>query len=361
VTGPVLIMAGGTGGHVFPALAVADALRAEAREVVWLGTRRGIEARVVPAAGFPIEWVDASGLRGKGFRTWAAAPARVLVALWQSLAIMRRRRPAVVLGMGGFVTGAGGVAAWLARRPLVIHEQNAIAGLSNRLLARLARDVLEAFPGSFPARARARCVGNPVRADILALAPPRERFAERAGRARLLVLGGSLGAQALNEAVPAALAQLAPAERPEVWHQAGERTHALAAQAYARAGVDARLVPFIDDIAQAYAWADLVVCRAGAITIAELAAAGVGAILVPFPAAVDDHQSHNAAWLVRQGAAEAIAQRDLDAAALAARLRALLPRRDVLLAMAERARAAARPGATGDLKAACLDAAGMRA
>lgn len=361
MTGPVLIMAGGTGGHVFPALAVADALRSHAREVVWLGTRRGIEARVVPAAGFPIEWVETSGLRGKGLGAWIAAPARLLVALRQALAIMRRRRPAVVLGMGGFVTGAGGVAAWLARRPLVIHEQNAIAGLSNRLLARLARDVLEAFPGSFPARVRARCVGNPVRADILALPPPRERFAERTGRARLLVLGGSLGAQALNETVPAALALLAPDERPEVWHQAGERTHAIGLEAYARARVDASVVPFIDDVAKAYAWADLVVCRAGAITVAELAAAGVGAILVPFPAAVDDHQTHNAAWLVRQGAAETIAQRDLDAATLAARLRALLPRRDLLLAMAERARAAARPDATRELEAACIAAAEGRA
>jgi UDP-N-acetylglucosamine--N-acetylmuramyl-(pentapeptide) pyrophosphoryl-undecaprenol N-acetylglucosamine transferase len=358
MSGPILIMAGGTGGHIFPALAVAHALRAEAHEVVWLGTRNGLEARVVPAAGFPIEWVNVSGLRGKGLLAWLLAPARLVLALAQSLAIIRRWRPAAVLGMGGFVTGAGGVAAWLTRRPLVIHEQNAIAGLSNRLLARLAREVLEAFPNSFPAGVRTRCVGNPVRADILALPPPSERFAARAGRARLLVLGGSRGAQALNEIVPAAVARLPEHLRPELWHQAGERTLATAEAAYARAGVSVRLAAFIEDMASAYAWADLIVCRAGAITIAELAAAGVGAILVPFPHAVDDHQTHNAAWLVRAGAAEAIRQEALDADLLAARLLAMLPNRAALLAMAERARAVARPDATAQLEAACVAAAG---
>jgi UDP-N-acetylglucosamine--N-acetylmuramyl-(pentapeptide) pyrophosphoryl-undecaprenol N-acetylglucosamine transferase len=361
MTGPILIMAGGTGGHVFPALAIARALRADAHEVVWLGTRRGLEARVVPAAGFPVEWIDASGLRGKGLVTWLLAPGRLLLALAQSLAVMRRRRPAAVLGMGGFVTGAGGVAAWLTRRPLVIHEQNAVAGLSNRLLARLAREVLAAFPDSFPAGVHARCVGNPVREDILALPPPRERFAARAGRARLLVLGGSSGALALNEIVPAAVARLPVELRPELWHQAGERTLASAEAAYARAGVSVRLSAFIEDVASAYAWADLIVCRAGAITIAELAAAGVGAILVPFPHAVDDHQARNAAWLVRTGAAQVIRQEALDAELLAARLRVLLSDRAALLAMAEQARAFARPHATRELEQACLAAAGARA
>jgi UDP-N-acetylglucosamine--N-acetylmuramyl-(pentapeptide) pyrophosphoryl-undecaprenol N-acetylglucosamine transferase len=361
MSGPILIMAGGTGGHVFPALAVAQALRAQSREVVWLGTRRGLEARVVPAAGFPVEWVNVTGLRGKGWRTWLEAPVRLAVALAQSLAIMRRRRPAAVLGMGGFVTGTGGVAAWLTRRPLVIHEQNAVAGLSNRLLARLAREVLEAFPGSFPAGRRTRCVGNPVREDILALPPPVARLAARDGRTRLLVLGGSLGAQALNERVPEALARLSLDARPEVWHQTGERTLASAQAAYARAEVDARIVPFIDDMAGAYAWADLVICRAGAITIAELAAAGVGAILVPFPHAVDDHQTQNAAWLVRAGAAELVPQDALDADGLAARLERLLSDRDLLLAMAESARRVARPDATAALEQACLAAAGARA
>jgi len=358
MSGPILIMAGGTGGHVFPALAVAQALRADAREVVWLGTRRGLEARIVPAAGFPVEWVTVSGLRGKGLRTWLSAPVRLLVALWQSLAVIRRRRPAAVLGMGGFVTGPGGVAAWLTRKPLVIHEQNAIAGLSNRLLARLAREVLEAFPHSFPAGLHTHCVGNPVRADMFTVPSPDERFAEREGRARLLVLGGSLGAQALNELVPAALARLPEVARPEVWHQTGERTLATAQSAYAQAGVSVKLVPFIEDMASAYAWADLVLCRAGAITIAELAAVGVGAILVPFPHAVDDHQTHNAAWLVRAGAAELHQQDAIDAAILADRLQVLLADRAALLEMARRARATARPDATSELKRACLVAAG---
>jgi UDP-N-acetylglucosamine--N-acetylmuramyl-(pentapeptide) pyrophosphoryl-undecaprenol N-acetylglucosamine transferase len=349
-------MAGGTGGHIFPALAVARALRAESCEVVWLGTRPGLESRVVPAAGFPIEFVTVSGLRGKGLLAWLTAPVRLLYTLGQSLAIMRRRRPCAVLGMGGFVTGAGGIAAWLTRRPLVIHEQNAIAGLSNRLLARLAREVLEGFPDSFPSGVRARCVGNPVRAEIVALPPPGERFASRTGRARLLVLGGSGGAQALNELVPAAVARLPEHLRPEVWHQAGARTLATAEAAYRAAGLSVRLDAFIDDMAAAYAWADLIVCRAGAITIAELTAAGVGAILVPFPHAVDDHQSHNAAWLVRAGAAEAIPQDALDVELLAARLAALLPDRATLLAMAERARAVARPGATAELTLACMAA-----
>ena len=326
MSGPILIMAGGTGGHVFPALAVAQALRADAREVVWLGTRRGLEARVVPAAGFPVEWVNVTGLRGKGWGTWLGAPARLAVALVQSLSVMRRRRPAAVLGMGGFVTGAGGVAAWLTRCPLVIHEQNAIAGLSNRLLARLAREVLEAFPGSFPAGQHTRCVGNPVRTDILQLPAPGVRFAERSGCARLLVLGGSLGAQALNERVPEAIARMSADARPEVWHQTGERTLAQAEAAYARAGVAARIVPFIQDMASAYAWADLVLCRSGAITIAEL-----------------------------------VPQDALDAAALAARLERLLHDRRALLAMAESARRVARPDATTALEQACLAAAGALA
>jgi UDP-N-acetylglucosamine--N-acetylmuramyl-(pentapeptide) pyrophosphoryl-undecaprenol N-acetylglucosamine transferase len=358
MSGPILIMAGGTGGHVFPALAVALALRARSREVVWLGTRRGLEARVVPAAGFPIEWVTVSGLRGKGLVSWLTAPLRLLVALAQSLSIIRRRRPAAVLGMGGFVTGPGGVAAWLTRRPLVIHEQNAIAGMSNRLLARFAGEVLEGFPESFPAGLRARCIGNPVRPDMFAQPPPEVRFASRSGRARLLVLGGSLGAQALNEIVPAALARIPESMRPDVRHQTGERTLATAQEAYARAGVEATIAPFIEDMAGAYAWADLVLCRAGAITIAELAAVGVGAILVPFPHAVDDHQTHNAAWLVRAGAAELMQQQAIDAPTLAERLQALLPDRAALLAMAERARGVAKPEATVALEQACLAAAG---
>jgi UDP-N-acetylglucosamine--N-acetylmuramyl-(pentapeptide) pyrophosphoryl-undecaprenol N-acetylglucosamine transferase len=354
----VLIMAGGTGGHVFPALAVARLLRERRCEVVWVGTQRGLEARVVPANGFPIEWLSVTGLRGKGTLTWLLAPWRLSVAVRQALGILRRRKPAVVLGVGGFVTGPGGLGAWLMRLPLLIHEQNAIAGLTNRWLARLAREVLEAFPGSFPAGVRARCIGNPVRGEIAALPAPEARFAGRSGPIRLLVVGGSLGASRLNTQVPRALALMPPAVRPNVRHQAGERGLGEAKRAYAEAGVVARIEPFIDDMAGAYGWADLVVCRAGAITVSELAAAGLGAILVPYPAAVDDHQTHNARFLTGTDAAVLIADRDLEAERLCAELTRLTARRDALLEMARRARNRALPNAADELTRAVLQAAG---
>jgi UDP-N-acetylglucosamine--N-acetylmuramyl-(pentapeptide) pyrophosphoryl-undecaprenol N-acetylglucosamine transferase len=351
-------MAGGTGGHVYPALAVAHRLRERQCEVVWVGTHRGLEARVVPANGFPIEWLSVSGLRGKGALAWLLAPWRLLRAIAQALAIVRRRKPSVVLGVGGFVTGPGGVAAWLMRRPLLIHEQNAIAGLTNRILARLAREVLEAFPGSFPGRMRARCIGNPVRREIAALPPPEQRYAARSGAVRLLVIGGSQGAARLNASVPAALALMPREMRPEVWHQAGERGLADAKTAYARAGVEARIDAFIEDMAAAYAWADLVICRAGALTVSELATAGLGAILVPFPAAVDDHQTHNARYLTEAGAAVLIADRDLEPERLCGELSRLCANRSVLLDMARRARSRAMPDATDTLARAVLQAAG---
>jgi UDP-N-acetylglucosamine--N-acetylmuramyl-(pentapeptide) pyrophosphoryl-undecaprenol N-acetylglucosamine transferase len=351
---PVMIMAGGTGGHVFPALALARLLRERSCEVVWLGTRRGLEARVIPAERIAIEWLSIGGLRGKGFLTWLAAPFRLAIALAQALAVMRRHRPSAVVGLGGFVTGPGGVAAWLTRRPLLIHEQNAIAGFTNRCLAHLAREVLEAFPGSFGADIKAQAIGNPVRADISAIPPPATRFAARTGAIRLLVLGGSQGATRLNAVVPFALARLPEGITIEARHQAGERWLEPARQNYASAGVRASVVPFIEDMAQAYAWADLVICRAGALTVSELAAAGVGAILVPFPAAVDDHQSANAAYLVREGAAVLIAERELSAERLAAELARLCAGRGKLLAMAERARLLARPRAAEELAQACL-------
>jgi UDP-N-acetylglucosamine--N-acetylmuramyl-(pentapeptide) pyrophosphoryl-undecaprenol N-acetylglucosamine transferase len=349
----ILIMAGGTGGHVFPALALARLLRAASHEVVWLGTQRGLEARLVPADGFPIEWLAMGGLRGKGVATLLAAPFRLLRAIWQALGVMRRRRPSLVVGFGGFVTGPGGVAAWLTRRPLVIHEQNAIAGYSNRVLAHLARRVLTAFPGAFPAAVDARVVGNPVRAEIVMQPPPAERFARREGALRVLVVGGSLGAARLNSVVPLAAVQSGVALR--LRHQAGERGLDAARAAYAEAGVQAEVTAFIDDMAQAYADADLVICRAGALTVSELAAVGVGAILVPFPAAVDDHQTVNAQFLVREGAAVLIADRDLTPQRLATELRALCEGRGKLLAMAERARAVARPRSAEELAAACLE------
>jgi len=355
----VVIMAGGTGGHVFPALAIAERLRERGLAVSWLGTRRGLEAELVPRAGIEIDWISVAGLRGNGLLGWLLAPFRLTVALLQALAALHRRRPAAVLGMGGFVAGPGGVAARLLALPLVIHEQNAVAGLTNNLLARLANRVLEAFPGTFPTARSALTTGNPVRAGIAALPDPSTRFAGREGPLRLLVLGGSLGAAALNASVPAAAARLPG--RLTIRHQCGRRQIESARQAYAEAGVDVELLPFIDDMAAAYAWADLVVCRAGALTIAELAAAGVGALLVPYPYAVDDHQTVNAAELIEAGAARLLPQAELDAPRLAEELETLAMDRARLQAMAVAARAVARPDATDAVVAACLRAAGLTA
>jgi UDP-N-acetylglucosamine--N-acetylmuramyl-(pentapeptide) pyrophosphoryl-undecaprenol N-acetylglucosamine transferase len=354
MSGPVLIMAGGTGGHVFPALALARLLRERSFDVVWLGTERGLESRLIPAEGIALERLSVAGLRGKGALAWLAAPFRLTLALVQALRIMRRRQPLVVVGLGGFVTGPGGVAAWLTRRPLVIHEQNAVAGFTNRCLAHLARVVLEAFPDSFGPDVHARLIGNPVRRDITAVPPPRERFANRTGPVRLLVFGGSQGAARLNAVVPFALARLGSRLPFDVRHQAGERWLEEARSAYARAGVRADVRPFIADMAEAYAWADLVVCRAGALTVSELAAVGVGAVLVPFPGAVDDHQAHNAQYLVRESAAVMIADRELTAERLAAELERLCMGRGELLAMAERARQLATPHAADELAEVCL-------
>lgn len=350
---PVLIMAGGTGGHVFPALAVARALRGRDEAVVWLGSEQGIESRIVPPEGIPLDTIRVSGLRRRGALAWLGAPWRLAVALADALRVVRRRRPKVVLGMGGFAAGPGGVAAWLLGRPLVIHEQNAVAGLTNRLLAGLAREVLEAFPGSFSASRKVRLTGNPVREEICALPPPVERLAARSGPLRLLVIGGSQGARVLNEHVPAAVALLPPPSRPEIWHQAGAATLELARGAYQSAGVEARIEPFIADMAAAYGWADVVVCRAGALTVAELAAAGLPAVLVPFAGAVDDHQTRNAAYLVDAGAATLVPQGELSAARLAAELAPYLANRHLVLERATRARALARPAATEQIADIC--------
>jgi UDP-N-acetylglucosamine--N-acetylmuramyl-(pentapeptide) pyrophosphoryl-undecaprenol N-acetylglucosamine transferase len=355
---PVLIMAGGTGGHVFPALALARLLRSNAREVVWLGTRRGLEARVVPEEGFPIEWLSVAGLRGKNALTLLAAPFRLVRALYQALAIVRRHRPGVVVGLGGFVSGPGGLAAWLCRRPLVIHEQNAIAGLTNRCLAPLARQVLCGFPSAFPKAAHARVIGNPVRADIAALPAPDQRLCGREGPVRLLVIGGSLGAARLNTVVPHALALLqADQGNPmqfTVRHQAGAKHLESARFAYRHAGATADITAFIDDMAEALGWADVAICRAGALTIAELSAAGLGSILVPYPFAVDDHQTHNAQFLVDAGAARCISDQALTSKQLAAQLRELCADRATLLAMAKAARGVAHPDAAAELLRACL-------
>jgi UDP-N-acetylglucosamine--N-acetylmuramyl-(pentapeptide) pyrophosphoryl-undecaprenol N-acetylglucosamine transferase len=351
---PFLIMAGGTGGHVFPALAVAEQLRTRGWPVHWLGTHAGLEARVVPPTGIPVHWISVKGLRGKGIARKLAAPFMLLWALLQAGAVLLRVRPAAVLGMGGFTTGPGGIMAWVLRRPLVIHEQNSIAGLTNRLLAPFAVRVMEAFPGSLKG---ALHTGNPVRASI-AEAP---FIAPQPGlrRPRLLVVGGSLGAAALNEQVPAAVAGIEPAQRPEIWHQTGIKLIEAARAAYTQTGVEARLDAFIEDMAEAYRWADLVLCRAGALTVAELAAVGVGSILVPYPYAVDDHQTANAQYLVEAGAAVLLPQSEMDVARLQREL-ALLQQPEALVQMAQRARDRALPQAAAVVAQACIAASGWR-
>jgi len=351
---PVMIMAGGTGGHIFPGLAVADCLRAQGVPVVWLGAVGGMETTVVPAHQIELYSVAVGGLRGKGLRTRLLAPLMLLRALSASLHVLHKVKPRSVLSMGGYVAGPGGLAAWLLRQPLLVHEQNRVAGFTNRRLAGIARRVLSGFADALP---QAEWVGNPVRATIAALPAPRSRMAGRNGRPRLLVLGGSLGARALNLALPQALARLTPVQRPDVLHQCGSRGLDEARQAYAKAGVEARVVPFIDDMAGSYGWADLALCRAGALTLAELAAAGLGALLVPYPHAVDDHQTRNAETLVAVGAAELIAENRLDVQALAQRLETLLGDRAKLVSMAAAARTLAKPDAAQAIAAACIEAA----
>lgn len=339
---PVMIMAGGTGGHIFPGLAVARSLRARGLPVVWLGSVGGMETRLVPAQAIPLATISVGGLRGKGMATLLAAPLGLLRALWQARDVLRRERPALVLSFGGFAAGPGGLAAWLLGLPLLVHEQNRAPGLTNRVLSRLSRRVLCGFPGSFR-HVPAEVVGNPVRAEIAALPAPAERFAGRSGPVRLLVLGGSQGARGLNLAVPKALARLGlPVE---IRHQCGGRLLEEARQAYADAGMAARIEGFIEDMAEAYGWADLVIGRAGASTVSELCAAGIGGLLVPFPGAVDDHQARNADYLKESGGGDWLRQDAQLAERLAERLRPLLADRATLLRWAEAARAAALPDA----------------
>jgi UDP-N-acetylglucosamine--N-acetylmuramyl-(pentapeptide) pyrophosphoryl-undecaprenol N-acetylglucosamine transferase len=348
VSRTILIMAGGTGGHVFPALAVAAEMKSASWRVVWLGSRDGMEASLVPRHGYDIEWIRFSGLRGKGLVRMALLPLNLLIAFWQSARVIFRVRPDVVLGMGGYVSFPGGMMAALLNRPLVVHEQNSIAGLANRVLAEVADRRLTGFPNVLK---KSQWCGNPVRSEIAALAPPVERFRGRSGPLRLLVVGGSLGAQALNEVVPQSLALIDPLLRPAVTHQAGTR-HLDALRAnYATANVQAESVAFIDDMAARYGEADLVICRAGALTVSELAAAGVASVLVPYPHAVDDHQTHNARFLADAGAAVLVPQRDLSARRLADLLAGFT--RDTLAEMAVRARALAKPDAAAAVAAVC--------
>ena len=350
MTRTVMITAGGTGGHVFPGLAVADRLREAGWRVVWLGARNGMEARLVPARGYEMAWVHAAALRGKGLVAKMLLPLHLLVGFWQSARAILAHRPDVVLGLGGYVAFPGGMMASLLARPLVVHEQNAVPGLTNRILAGVADRVLVAFPDALK---KAEWTGNPVRAEIVRMPSPQERFAGREGPLRLLVVGGSLGAQALNEAVPRALAQLPPADRPRVVHQSGGAHLETLRSNYASAGVQGELVAFIDDMATRYAEADLVICRAGAITVAELSTGGVASVLVPFPHAVDDHQSANAAFLASRGAAILLPQSELTPERLAALLRE--SERAALLEMARRARALGKPEAAQVVAERCME------
>lgn len=340
-TRTLLVMAGGTGGHVFPGLAVARALRDEGWRVVWLGNRAGMEATLVPKHDIPMEFIQFGGLRGKGLMTKLLLPLNLLRAFWQSLGALRRVKPDVVLGMGGYITFPAGMMASLLGRPLVLHEQNSIAGLANKVLAKVADRVLCAFPDALPG---SEWTGNPVRDEVAHLAAPEARYDSRTGPLRVLVVGGSLGAAALNDVVPKAIAMLPAAQRPVVRHQAGAKQIDALRANYAAAGVQGDCVPFIDDMAAAYAEADLVICRAGAMTVSEVAAAGVAALFVPFPHAVDDHQTTNAAFLSKQGAALLVPQHELTASGLAHTLSTLS--RPQLKDMARVARSLARPEAT---------------
>jgi len=351
----ILIMAGGTGGHVFPGLAVAEFFRQQGWRVVWLGTHTGMEAKLVAHRGYDMAWVSFSGVRGKGALRLLLLPLQLLLAFWQSARAIFRHRPDVVLGMGGYGAFPGGMMASLLNKPLVIHEQNSIAGLTNKVLAKLADKVLVAFPDAFGAAKPAKQIftGNPVRSDIAAVAPPEARYGSRTGSLRLLVLGGSLGAQVLNEIAPQALALLSPEERPLVTHQSGAQHFAALKQEYARVCVEARVEAFIENMAQCYAESDLVICRAGALTIAEIAAAGIASILVPYPHAVDDHQTHNARFLADRGAAWLLPQSALNPRALADLLRELT--REKLLQIALRARELGKPDATQLVAQHCME------
>jgi UDP-N-acetylglucosamine--N-acetylmuramyl-(pentapeptide) pyrophosphoryl-undecaprenol N-acetylglucosamine transferase len=336
----ILIMAGGTGGHIFPALAVADVLRADGWKVTWLGAPNGMEAELVPKHGYEIAWVRFSGLRGKGIVRKLMLPLNLLIALWQSAVALFRYRPDVVLGMGGYITFPGGVMAALLRKPLVIHEQNSVAGMSNKALAKLADRVLSGFPDVLKG---AEWCGNPVRDSIAALPEPVARYSARSGALNVLVVGGSLGAKAINECLPQALFCLPQQSEPKVIHQSGKKHFEDVQELYHQAGITAEVKPFLDDMAQYYAWADVVICRAGALTVAELAAAGVASILIPFPFAVDDHQTGNAKFLSDKGAAILLPQTELAPRRLAAILEEMT--REKALRMAQAARALAHPAA----------------
>lgn len=355
---PVMITAGGTGGHVYPGLAVARALMDQDIPVVWMGTHKGLEARVIPEAGIEMAWLEVSGIRGKGAGALLMAPFRLAKAMVQSYKILKKHRPSALLGMGGFVAGPGGLMASLMGIPVLIHEQNAVAGTTNKLLSRFATEIFEGFPGTFPANREAIPAGNPVRTDIANIAIPEERIKGHDGVFKVLVIGGSLGAKILNETVPRALCQLPKEAEIQVVHQAGETTLELAKKTYAAAGVEAHIVPFVEDMAGAYAWADIIICRSGALTVAEVAATGLAAIMVPYPHAIDDHQTENARYLADAGAAVVIPQDKLTYDGLAEILEGFMRAPEELVAMSVRSRTLAKPAATAEVASIVADYAG---
>ncbi len=347
---PIVVMAGGTGGHVFPALAVAECLRTKGESIVWLGTHAGIESRVVPAANIAIEWLSVQGLRGKGAKTLLLAPFRLIYACWQAYLTLLRLRPKAVLGMGGFVAGPGGLMAWLLRIPLILHEQNSVIGLTNKLLSRLAQKSYFAFPSAAKAVADSECIGNPVRDNFFEREAPETRLTKRLGdNMNLLVIGGSLGAASLNKYLPGAVALIETTGRPNIKHQCGNRHLQTCRDNYRDAGVAAEVVDFIEDMPSVYAWADLVVCRAGALTISELTAVGVASILVPYPYAVDNHQYYNACFLEQNNAAQILVEDQLNAENLSALIRRYQSERQALITLSKNAHALARADATEQL------------
>ena len=343
-----LIMAGGTGGHIFPGLAVAEALRERGWRVHWLGGPASMESQLVPPRGFAFETIDFSGVRGKGLKTLVLLPLRLLKAFWQSVAVVRRVKPDVVIGLGGYITFPAGMMSVLLGKPLVLHEQNSVAGMANRILAGVADRVFTAFPDAL---GKAAWIGNPLRTPFLQQPGPAERLSSREGPLRLLVVGGSLGAKALNEIVPKALALIPAGQRPRVLHQSGARQIDALRANYAAAGVQAELTPFIDDTARAYADADLIICRAGASTVTEIAAVGAAAVFVPFPSAVDDHQTTNASFLVDAGGGWLVQQRDLNSENLAALIRDT--QRPELIRRALAAKNMQKTSATAEMVKAC--------
>ena len=354
----VLIMAGGTGGHVYPGLAVARALQEKGIEVIWLGTRKGLEARVIPEAGIELEYISISGLKGRGLLHWLLAPFRVLIALFQAMRIIRRRHPSMVLSMGGFVAGPGGLMAWLMGRPLVIHEQNAIPGFTNRILSIFARRILTGFPDVFGHFPKTLHTGNPVRESIRSMPDPGIRLQSHQGPLRVLIIGGSQGARRLNQVVADVMHLWRDESAPEIWHQCGERLLEETRDRYGKRILDkghVRLVPFIEDMEKAYEWADLVICRAGAMTVSELACAGMASILVPFPYATDDHQTANANYLVERDAAVLIPEDQLSVERLHEVLHELDQNRDVIKQMSIHAEASAMPDATDTVSEVCRE------